>query len=72
MLLQWKFIASGFLIIITKLLVQVKAHGRLIEPPSRASMWRYETLFVPHLNEILFDFIINKMSINKCLSSQKS
>ena len=29
------------LIALSGFVVEVKGHGRLIEPPSRASMWRY-------------------------------
>ena len=29
------------LIALSGFMVEVKGHGRLIEPPSRASMWRY-------------------------------
>ena len=32
---------SLLLVIVAAMLVQTEAHGRLIEPPSRASAWRY-------------------------------
>lgn len=38
-----RFLALNLMLLIVNLLVvgKVSAHGRLIEPPSRASMWRY-------------------------------
>lgn len=38
-----RFLVLNLMLLIVNLLVigKVSAHGRLIEPPSRASMWRY-------------------------------
>lgn len=37
-----RFLVLGLTLIVSLLVVKrVSAHGRLIEPPSRASMWRY-------------------------------
>jgi len=37
-----RFLVLGLTLIVSLLVIKrVSAHGRLIEPPSRASMWRY-------------------------------
>jgi len=41
-LIDMRFLVLGLTLIVSLLVVRrISAHGRLIEPPSRASMWRY-------------------------------
>ncbi|XP_075218054.1 uncharacterized protein LOC142322855 [Lycorma delicatula] len=42
---------SGILIINSQSILLVNSHGRLIEPPSRASMWRYGFNTPPNYND---------------------
>lgn len=40
--INMRFFPLGLILVVNILVVKkVSAHGRLIEPPSRASMWRY-------------------------------
>lgn len=41
----------GFVLILTTLIKYTEAHGRLIEPPSRASAWRYGFDTPPNYND---------------------
>lgn len=49
-----QIIISWIYVIVSMKFLEVHSHGRLIEPPSRASMWRYKLFYeIMYRNKIV-------------------